>query len=202
MTGGMSPIYFSFPLETHTYAVISQMGLGTSYSINFSAASLTLIQGPELMTCGPYRPIILRSYGLRIKDVYPRASLRPDGKAFSPYLNAQITLSGASASSAGSLSLPEGAKLSLQLIDKATNSVIVTQQASPTTLDVLAKLKGEDGECVGEGADEDLAVVEFGEAWSAGSKKLGEEIKAWWPVGYGEQPLYDVKVQLLDKVRL
>ena len=28
-----------------------------------------------------------------------------------------------------------------------------------------------------------------------------EDIKLWYPVGYGEQPLYDVEVQVLDDVR-
>jgi hypothetical protein len=27
-----------------------------------------------------------------------------------------------------------------------------------------------------------------------------EDIKLWYPVGYGEQPLYDVEVQVLDNV--
>jgi beta-mannosidase len=39
--------------------------------------------------------------------------------------------------------------------------------------------------------DATLAVFHFKE----------EEIKLWYPVGYGEQPLYDAQVQVLDDVR-
>ncbi|KAF5360479.1 hypothetical protein D9756_004513 [Leucocoprinus leucothites] len=33
--------------------------------------------GPELMTCGPYRPVTLRTYLTRIQDIYPKIYIEP-----------------------------------------------------------------------------------------------------------------------------
>ncbi|KAF7331117.1 hypothetical protein MVEN_02452000 [Mycena venus] len=48
--------------------------------------------GPELMTCGPYRPITLKTYSARIQEVYTHALLSDDNV---PSLEVDVTLDGA-----------------------------------------------------------------------------------------------------------
>ncbi|PCH40558.1 glycoside hydrolase family 2 protein [Wolfiporia cocos MD-104 SS10] len=56
--------------------------------------------GPELMTCGPYRPINFIAYSVRLASIYPHASVSPS-PALSPALGVDVMLAGdASAASA------------------------------------------------------------------------------------------------------
>ncbi|KAF9052310.1 glycoside hydrolase [Hymenopellis radicata] len=85
--------------------------------------------GPELMTCGPHRPITLKTYAAKMSEVQTRASVLGD----------------------------IGTQLKIDVVKEAR---------------------------VGLGTQVD---------WTFSK----DEIKLWWPVGYGEQALYDVKLELL-----
>jgi beta-mannosidase len=53
-------------------------------------------QGPELMTCGPYRPITLKTYTARIQEVHTHALLSSSN---APHLKVDVTLAGTLAAS-------------------------------------------------------------------------------------------------------
>ena len=53
-------------------------------------------QGPELMTCGPYRPITLKTFTARIADIHPRASVlfNKDTDTYVPTLKMDLEIDG------------------------------------------------------------------------------------------------------------
>ncbi|KAJ7039370.1 glycoside hydrolase superfamily [Mycena alexandri] len=82
-------------------ALEAQMGVVRAGSTNLGDASRVYVRkaqydwrwdwGPELMTCGPYRPITLTTYAARIKDVQTHALL---SEANAPSLTVDVTLDG------------------------------------------------------------------------------------------------------------
>jgi beta-mannosidase len=125
-----------------------------------------------LLTCGPYRPITLKTYTARIADVHTRASVsfNNDTGAFLPVLKLDVALEG---------SFPAGLTQSLLVTLKDTQGNEIRNQQLP--------LQGDSDELLKD------AVV-----WKLGNNG----VNLWWPVGYGEQNLYDVEVILLSQVRL
>ncbi len=67
------------------------------------------MQGPELMTCGPYRPISLITFNARIESVNTRAHISA-APALSPSLKVDITVG-------GDVSAVKGAKVVLKSLD-------------------------------------------------------------------------------------
>ncbi|KAJ7499902.1 glycoside hydrolase [Mycena latifolia] len=79
----------------------AQMGVVRAGSTNLGDPSRVYVRkaqydwrwdwGPELMTCGPYRPITLKTYTARIEEVQTHALLSDDN---SPSLKVDVTLAG------------------------------------------------------------------------------------------------------------
>lgn len=132
-------------------------------------------QGPELMTCGPYRPITLISYTIRIQDIHARPSVRveSDGSFFAS-LRVDVTLMGCW--------IPSADCFLVELTD-SEDRVVRSER-------VKVQKWGDDknhAEFVHE------SVV----TWLG----LENAVEPWWPVGYGKQALYNVRVSLLSLVR-
>ncbi|KAF8875633.1 glycoside hydrolase [Infundibulicybe gibba] len=136
-------------------------------------------QGPELMTCGPYRPIILRTYAARIKNIHTRPLLtRTTSSApFSPSLKLDVTIDG---------SVDAIRRLHLIVI-LAFDGGIVRREEVPLSpkLTTEGNEKGLSASCVLR----DIVNWDF----------PASVIEIWWPVGYGKQPLYTVGVRLVDR---
>ncbi|KAJ7625497.1 glycoside hydrolase [Roridomyces roridus] len=79
----------------------AEMGVVRAGSTNLGDASRVYVRkaqydwrwdwGPELMTCGPYRPISLKTFNVRLEEVYPQALLSDTDV---PTLKVDITLAG------------------------------------------------------------------------------------------------------------
>ena len=126
-------------------------------------------QGPELMTCGPYRPITLTTFSARITDIHPRASVifNKDADTHVPTLKMDFEIDGGSMSDLTTLIMLKDPK----------KGVVIRQEE------------------VALGAFENPSIKDA-VVWTLES----EGVKLWWPVGYGEQCLYDVEVILLGPV--
>jgi beta-mannosidase len=98
------------------------MGLGAFIRLSASIIRrLTGFQGPELMTCGPYRPITLKTYTARIAEVHPHALLSAQN---SPSLKVDVTLS-------GTLDPSLVASLRVVLSDAADDKIVLKSQDAP-----------------------------------------------------------------------
>jgi beta-mannosidase len=124
------------------------------------------------MTCGPYRPIILRTFTARIADVYPRAfvTFNKEADTYLPVLKLDLEIDGGS-------NIPN---LTTRIVLKDCPGGNAIRQ-----------------EEVGLG-DGERRLVKDVVVWELER----EGVKLWWPVGYGEQCLYDVEVVLLGPVCL
>lgn len=117
------------------------------------------------MTTGPWKPVHLESYTMRIVDVDIRSNV---SEKLDVKLSACFSISGLDSPSA------------------------------PATVSVSFTLKSPDGSILksSDGINLDkLGCAKATWEWSAG------ELKLWYPVRYGEQPLYTAEVVLLDDVR-
>ncbi|KAG6853109.1 hypothetical protein C0991_006799 [Blastosporella zonata] len=149
-----------------TNLVLLQLGLGSlQYSVSRPRTHV-LLQGPELMTAGPYRPITLKTYSARLNEVHTRASVSFDKTtgAPSPSLKVDVLLEGSSIFEA----------VEVVLKDSTGKELKREQKALPNNVNAIP----------------DVVV------WNLST----EEVKLWWPVGYGEQNLYDVQVSLIGLV--
>lgn len=111
--------------------------------------------GPELMSCGPYRPITLKTYTAKFGDV----------------------LAGADATLED-----EGGLLNIVAVVDGTSSGLM----------VRAAISRPGGQVFREEVVSPDAEINW--------KFSKYTIKWWWPVGYGEQVLYDVKLELIGPV--
>ncbi|CCM02300.1 uncharacterized protein FIBRA_04389 [Fibroporia radiculosa] len=79
--------------------------------------------GPELMTCGPYRPVSLITYAARFSSVYPRAIVS-HAPVLSPLLKVDIAL-------AGVLTAPESARFILR---NSRNKTVIREEDVPLSI--------------------------------------------------------------------
>lgn len=124
--------------------------------------------GPELMTCGPYRPITLVPFATRFAsvDVRPRVS---DAPGLAPSLAVHIELEGA--------------------LHGSLRFIAVLRQLST---DVEIRREDISFPFLGNAADQKRKLHEIVN-W-----KLDGEVELWWPTGYGMQTRYGLTLMLLD----
>lgn len=125
------------------------------------------------MTCGPYRPITLTSFAARIKGLHPRSSV-----SFNKATNTFLPL------------------LKLDIALDGLPGPGLVQGLDITLKDSAGAVIKADRLDFHE--DNRTTFIVDAVVWKLGS----EGVKLWWPVGYGEQNLYDVQVDLLDLVRM
>ncbi|KAJ7166082.1 glycoside hydrolase [Mycena filopes] len=112
----------------------AQMGVVRAGSTNLGDPSRVYVrkaqydwrQGPELMTCGPYRPIGLKTYTARIQDVQTHALLSESNV---PSLSVDITLED---------SLPSDSSLRIELSSLDGNVLKTADVPVPDTSSVIA----------------------------------------------------------------
>ncbi|KFY19357.1 hypothetical protein V491_04482 [Pseudogymnoascus sp. VKM F-3775] len=109
--------------------------------------------GPELTTCGPWRPIHLEQYSARISDLHAKVDISIADKTSSISISAEIECAKDGDIIRYALTGPDGASIS-------TSSIKVTENKASDRFEV-------------------------------------QDAKFWWPVGFGEQPLYTVDAQLI-----
>jgi beta-mannosidase len=155
------------------------MGLGKSTYVNgtvFHLHTVPISQGPELMTCGPYKPISVITYRTRIKNLHAKASILP-GDNLS--LAVDLELQGLYALQKGTTS----AKVTLSSAGQVIKEELISVDSSKT-------VNSEEDE---DGAS--LVLVTWSNLQDVGLEK-------WWPFGYGEQKLYSVRVEIFDPVNI
>lgn len=145
-----------------------QVGLGAFHTVSVEANRSTpaMLQGPELMTCGPYRPVKLLAYTARILSVHTHALVSP-----APELAA-----------------------TLRVDAKIVGDLWLARYLRITVLDgtrVLDTFYEEYDNALGQYSVTLQGIVDA---------DLSQRVQLWWPVGYGEQPLYDIAVELLTDV--
>ena len=128
------------------------------------------------MTCGPYRPVTLLTYSIRLEDIHVRnfVDFQPDG-GFSATMELDAALS-------GTLEPSEHMLLVEMLNDQQS---IIKSKKIPLESKTVAKQAG------------DNITYNSVVQWTNLER---EGVQLWWPVGYGSQTLYKVKVSLLNKV--
>lgn len=126
------------------------------------------------MTAGPYRPISIKSYTACIGNIYARASVDP-------------------------ASLSQGSSpvftLAVDLVILGIPSTVIETNVTIRrhgSMDPIKEATIQPSSLFQSGVPiADHAIFVFG----------NNEVGLWWPVGYGQQPLYDVEVLLKDKAR-
>lgn len=139
-----------------------QVGTGSGRVLFVYVVSDNCLQGPELMTCGIYRPIMLTTYCVCINDMACRAFVNDD---LSCSLKVNVGVSG-------------------------DTSEIGTYQT------VLKDLRGNIIKSESISVQGDVKLNTTTVDWTFEE----DQVRLWWPVGYGEQAMYTVELGLLDKV--
>ncbi|TFK38913.1 glycoside hydrolase [Crucibulum laeve] len=141
--------------------------------------------GPELLTCGPYRPITFTTYSTRLVDIHTRAHVALTdsraGESLTPTFNASLRLD---ITFAGSLEHAMQVKVILRDGDGR---------------EFRSEMVELSGSAIQVGGEEGLGKENQYECKDVLHWVLGEEVELWWPVGYGKQVLYEVEVALLDQ---
>ncbi|EMD39457.1 glycoside hydrolase family 2 protein [Gelatoporia subvermispora B] len=128
--------------------------------------------GPELMTCGPYRPIHLISYSARLSDVHIRACVGP-GPLYKPALKIGLSVDG---------DITAAKRVWIALHDAHNQNLVAEKTVDLTNLGLLHNI---------ESTARNLGnVVEW---------ELYGLVELWWPIGFGKQQLYVVYVTLFDE---
>lgn len=121
------------------------------------ARIVTLFTGPELTTCGPWRPIILEEYSTKLSDLWCRITIDTDNETASVRVAAETE--GCNADDTIRLIITDPA-------GKATGRAgifPVNENSVNTTVEI-------------------------------------QDARFWWPIGYGQHPLYTVSAELLREV--
>jgi beta-mannosidase len=169
------------------------MGLGEDDTLLQDLALANSFQGPELMTCGPYRSITLSTYTARIQNFNPQARLECAGSApFKFHLTSSLTL--AVTRSTASLLRDKASEIPFEVVYAIKDSRGDNVASGKQTLgkkDVEGRLALSDGAYV----TLELPSLDLGKALEDSTK-----LKPWWPVGYGDQNLYTFEVKLTTLV--
>lgn len=147
------------------------------------------------MTCGPYRPLVLRTYTTRIADLYPQTTVSSQvstgEKSTTCTLAVRLGLSGLVDAIETTRVVLSRAKAGGTIEVNAANKSVVVREVvvNGERLSSVVPLDGSRSE---DDSDESREIVK----WYFDP----DEIELWWPVGYGEQALYEVRVELYDRV--
>ncbi|KAH7927653.1 glycoside hydrolase [Leucogyrophana mollusca] len=186
--GGENTILLHFkPAKLIAKSLEAQFGAVRAGSANLGDPSRVYVRkaqydwrwdwGPELMTCGPYRPISLISYTARISEVYARAYVAPaeTSDTAQTALEVDVSLQGAFGKASSlkiSISDTHGKSIRSEVVALGEETVISSE---------------------GDGMEKEVnlkSVVKWTFDGSSG-------VQLWWPVGCGDQVLYNVDVVLL-----
>jgi len=128
------------------------------------------------MTCGPYRPITLSVLDVSISHVNTRALVAAD---LSRKLKIDVELY---------IDQP-----SKDVLKNLELSFVLKKHGNPKP---IAEMRV--GNCDFETipGPEDITTVTIESAVTCNFGNDDGQVKLWWPVGYGEQALYDVEVEL------
>ncbi|KAL1746851.1 glycoside hydrolase family 2 protein [Schizophyllum fasciatum] len=140
--------------------------------------------GPELMTCGPYRPVTLIFFETRIADVFAKASLTGTPTRGSPApgaLRVDVTVDGGPVAGTA-------LRVRIALRERGGSGELRSEEVD---------LSGLDGE--NETVPADVAATAHGVVYKDVVVWDDLIIKPWWPTGYGEQDMYEVEVKVLGE---
>ena len=147
------------------------------------------------MTCGPYRSITLSTYNARIDDFNPQARLEcADSDQFKFHLTSSLTL--AVTGSTASLLRDKASDIPFEVLYAIKDSKgddVASGKQTLSKQDIEGRLALSDGAYV----TLELPTLDLGQALKANTK-----VKPWWPVGYGDQDLYNFEVKLTTLVWL
>jgi beta-mannosidase len=122
--------------------------------------------GPIIMTVGPWKDVVLETYDYRIDNVR---------------INADVVKTGGFEAGAEVVGNPADGVYEKCTLEVAGYDVF---PAAPEGSQVIYTLTDSDGDCK-------LQVGSHESSW-----ELGNSVKPWYPINYGEQPLYSLQVSL------
>ncbi|TRM62026.1 glycoside hydrolase family 2 protein [Schizophyllum amplum] len=148
--------------------------------------------GPELMTCGVYRPVTLKFFHARIADVFTKASLVSTptrGSKAKAALRLDLTVDGSADRAVVVLREKGGGhQVRREEVDLTKAGGVLTGGAKSLTGDEIVA-----SEAVGP----DVAAAAHGTVYKDVISWTNLEVKPWWPTGYGAPDMYEVEVEVL-----